>query len=51
MGWLRAGTYETLCAWSCARGQREAQFKVVSLDYRARIAFDIDACLLEGETL
>ena len=47
--WLRAGSYEALRAWSCERGQREAQFKVVSLDYRARFAFDIDACVATEE--
>lgn len=43
--WLRAGTHDALRAWRCARGQREAQFKLVSLDYRARFDFDLDACV------
>ena len=49
--WLRVGSYEALRAWSCERGQREAQFKVVSLDYRARFAFDIDAWVATEQAL
>lgn len=43
--WLRAGTLDALRASRCARGQREAQFKLVCLDYRARFDFDLEACV------
>jgi GH3 auxin-responsive promoter len=49
--WLRMGCYETLRAWACKRGQREAQFKVMSLDYRARFAFDIGGWVAKEQPL
>jgi len=45
--WLAAGTGDAYKRHCVDLGQREGQFKVVSLDYRRRFAFDLDACCAE----
>jgi sterol desaturase/sphingolipid hydroxylase (fatty acid hydroxylase superfamily) len=46
--WLAAGTGDAYKRHCVDLGQREGQFKVVSLDYRRRFAFDLDACCAEA---
>jgi sterol desaturase/sphingolipid hydroxylase (fatty acid hydroxylase superfamily) len=41
--WLRANTGEAYRQHCVRRGQREGQFKMVSLDYRRKFSFDLDA--------
>lgn len=43
--WLRRGTGEAYRLHCIHQGQREGQFKMVSLDYRRRFSFDLDAHL------
>lgn len=45
--WLSPGTEEAYKQASVRQGQREGQFKVVALAYRAGFAFDLDACTEE----
>ena len=42
--WLLAGTEEAYKQASVRQGQREGQFKVVALAYKAKFTFDLDAC-------
>jgi sterol desaturase/sphingolipid hydroxylase (fatty acid hydroxylase superfamily) len=41
--WLRIDTFERYKAHCVQNGQREGQFKTVSLDYRRKSSFDFDA--------
>ena len=41
--WLRADTGEAYKQHCVKQGQREGQFKMVSLDYRRKFSFDLDA--------
>ena len=41
--WLRADTGEAYKLHCVKQGQREGQFKMVSLDYRGKFTFDLDA--------
>lgn len=46
--WLRPGSFDALRRRAVDHGQRDAQFKIVALDYRARCPFDIDKYLATG---
>jgi GH3 auxin-responsive promoter len=45
--WLRAGSADAFKAFAIAHGQREAQFKIVAIDYRAKFKFEIEAWTME----
>lgn len=47
---LQAGTSEAFKAHFVARGQREAQFKFVRLQTRARLTFNLDAHVVETKS-
>jgi sterol desaturase/sphingolipid hydroxylase (fatty acid hydroxylase superfamily) len=46
--WLAPGTGDLFKHECVKQGQREGQFKMVSLDYRRRFAFDLDAHVAPG---
>jgi sterol desaturase/sphingolipid hydroxylase (fatty acid hydroxylase superfamily) len=48
--WLVPGTEDAFKRYSVAQGQREGQFKVIALAYRAKLGFDLDAHLERSET-
>ena len=47
---LVPGTEDAFKRYAIAQGQREGQFKVIALTYRAKLGFDLDAHLERSET-